>query len=292
LQYQVEAVTLLLNQQLAKRSDQNLSNIQADKEEEAGARLADFDEVEAPEAVSSTSSSSKVSTTNPHADWDSSDDESGGKSQIPGRVSTPSEAGTAQITVQQKELKQRIDALTAVQAESKRKLIECAADISNTTAAPGKNKSGSEFLENLKSIKISPDASNAENAKSIKDLLVAWLGCNLQDCWALTPWFCRIRNSGIDGYLPCIRASVNKIQPAAESDPAHADRAAQVAKAEADMAIEEAEVKLQERRQALNARKAQLAAGPDDQVFPWAGAGGCADWSKIKIYDLVLLGII
>jgi sensor domain CHASE-containing protein len=42
LQYQVEAVTLLLNQQLAKRSDQNLSNIQADKEEEAGARLADF----------------------------------------------------------------------------------------------------------------------------------------------------------------------------------------------------------------------------------------------------------
>jgi hypothetical protein len=63
LQYQVEAVTLLLNQQLAKRSDQNLSNIQADKEEEAGARLADFDEVEAPEAVSSTSSSSKVSTT-------------------------------------------------------------------------------------------------------------------------------------------------------------------------------------------------------------------------------------
>jgi hypothetical protein len=42
LQYQVEAVTLLLNQQLAKRSDQNLSNIQADKEEEAGARLADL----------------------------------------------------------------------------------------------------------------------------------------------------------------------------------------------------------------------------------------------------------
>jgi hypothetical protein len=71
---------------------------------------------------------------------------------------------------------------------------------------------------------------------------------------------------------PAPSPAQNPTPPAAESDPAHADRAAQVAKAEADMAIEEAEVKLQERRQALNARKAQLAAGPDDQVFPWAGA--------------------
>jgi hypothetical protein len=34
LKYQVEAATLLLNQQLAKRSDQNLSNIQADIQED------------------------------------------------------------------------------------------------------------------------------------------------------------------------------------------------------------------------------------------------------------------
>ena len=108
---------------------------------------------------------------------------------------------TAQITVQQKESKQRIDDLTSVMEGFKRKLIECASDIANTTAGTGRNKSGSEFLDRLKSIKISPEASNAENAKTIKDLLVAWLGCNLQECWALTPWFVRIRNSGIDGYL-------------------------------------------------------------------------------------------
>ena len=101
-------------------------------------------------------------------------------------------------------MKQRIDDLTAVMEGFKRKLIECASDIANTTAGTGRNKSGSEFLDRLKSIKISPEASNAENAKTIKDLLVAWLGCNLQECWALTPWFVRIRNSGIDGYLPCI----------------------------------------------------------------------------------------
>ena len=52
LQYQVKAATHLLNQQLAKRSDQNLSNIQADiQEDDAESRLADFDEVEAPEAT-------------------------------------------------------------------------------------------------------------------------------------------------------------------------------------------------------------------------------------------------
>ena len=212
LQYEVEAATLLLNQQLTKRSDQNLSNIQADiQEEDASTRLKDFDDTETPEAVSSTSSSSKVNTTSPHAEWDSSDDESSGRSSPLGRPPTPSEAGTAQITIQQKELKQRIDTLTAVKEDFKRKLIECAADIANTTAGTGKNKSGAEFLERLKAVKISPDATNAENAKTIKDLLVAWLGCNLQECWALTPWLVRIRNSGIDGYLPCIRATVNKV---------------------------------------------------------------------------------
>ena len=78
--------------------------------------------------------------------------------------------------VQSTELTARINNLTATKAEPKRQLIACAADIANTTAGTGKNKSGSDYLDKLSKIKISPDASSAEHAKSIRDLVVAWLG--------------------------------------------------------------------------------------------------------------------
>jgi hypothetical protein len=138
----------------------------------------------------------------------SSEDEDAGDAED--EEDTGSAVSVSQLS--EEDLRKRIATVKSMIEVANKELFQYCYDLINFTPKVGNSKKdGTEFLKEIKKLKISTDATSAEHATTLKNHLISWLSCNMDSAWAVTAWFVRWQHSGAGGYLCATQETVDSV---------------------------------------------------------------------------------
>jgi hypothetical protein len=138
----------------------------------------------------------------------SEDDDSDDEIAADEQNDTGSTASVSTLTEEQ--LGKRIATMESMIKDHMKEMLDHCYYLINFTPKPGSSKKdGTEFLKEIKKLKISTDATSAEHATTLKNHLISWLSCNMDSAWAVTAWFVRWQQTGAGGFLCATQETVD-----------------------------------------------------------------------------------